>query len=282
MSVQIWLDERWQPADTPVVSATDGSFLFGDTLFESLLVRRGRALLLREHLDRLELSARLCQFPFDRAATASMVSVALAQSPLQTARLRLTLSRGDFAGLSFPDQPSRALLTLAPYVELTEEQRQTGWRAVSAPNQRVNPLSHLPQMKLGNYADCLYAFNHARSCGADEALFFTPEGQLLEGSISNILLVKDGQLRTPQLGSLVLAGVIRRQLLSIAEEMALEAVETELQEAELFAADEVLLCNSLMLIMPLAELDGRPLPRGERWRELLQSLEKQAAQESDE
>ncbi|HKI50555.1 MAG TPA: aminotransferase class IV [Geothermobacteraceae bacterium] len=282
MSLLVWQDGRWQSAETPLVSAVDGGFLYGDTLFESLPVRDGRALFLREHLDRLELSARLSQFPFDRSAITALLREALAQSPFASGRLRLTLSRGEFQGLTFPTGASRPLLTVAPYSESTPAQREQGWRAVSAPNQRVNPLSHLPQLKRGSYADCLYAFNHARSCGADEALFFTPEGQLLEGSISNILLVKDGQLRTPQLGSLVLAGVIRRQLLSIAEEMALEAVETELQEAELFAADEVLLCNSLMLIMPLAELDGRPLPRGERWRELLQSLEKQAVQESDE
>lgn len=282
MSLQVWLNGHWQPADTPIAAATDGSVLFGDTLFESLLVRAGVALFLREHLDRLELSAHLCEFPFDRAATAGMVTAALAQSPMQTARLRLTLSRGDFAGLSFPDLPSRALLTIAPYREPTLAEREQGWRAVSAPNQRVNPLSHLPQMKRGNYADCLYACNHARSCGADEALFFTPEHQLLEGSISNVLLVRDGQLRTPPLGGLVLAGVIRRQLLSLAENIGLESVETELHEADLFSAEEVLLCNSLMQSMPLVELDGRPLARGERWRELLQLLESQAARESDE
>jgi branched-subunit amino acid aminotransferase/4-amino-4-deoxychorismate lyase len=196
--------------------------------------------------------------------------------PSKSYRLRLTLSRGVFQGLSFPEVNSLPLLTLAPHDEVPDVRRNQGWRAVSAPNQRVNPLSHLPQMKRGNYADCLYAFNHARKCGVDEALFFTPDQLLLEGSISNVFLIRDGQLRTPQLGTLVLAGVIRRQLLNLAESAGLEASEAAIGDADLFLADEVFLCNSLMLMMPLVELDGRPLRRGEEWKVLLEKLAAQA------
>jgi len=282
MSTLVWQENHWRPAETPVITAADGGFLYGDTLFESLLVRAGQPLFLREHLDRLELSAHLSEFPFDRKTIAELVKSSLALSPYATGRLRLTLSRGEFQGLGFPVTASRPLLTLAPHVELTNEQRSTGWRAVGAPNQRVNPLSHLPQMKRGNYADCLYACNHARQCGADEALFFTPERLLLEGSISNVFLVRDGQLRTPHLGGLVLAGVIRKQLLALAGEAGLEAIESEIKETDLFTAEEVLLCNSLMLIVPLVELDGRPLPRGECWRELLANLAIMIAKEQND
>jgi len=274
---RIWLEGAWQRADQPLLSPVDGGWLFGDSLFETLLVRGGRPLLLKLHLDRLELSARLSTIPFDRPGTEQLLTAALEQAPWPTARLRLTLSRGPVQGLTFPAGGAEPLLTLAPYTEPTLEQRAAGWRAVSAPNLRVNPLSHLPQMKRGNYADCLYAFNHARRCGANEALFFTPENRVLEGSISNLFLLRGDRLLTPHLGGLVLAGVIRSRLLQLAGVSGLQAGEAELTEMELFEADELLLCNSLLLVMPLAELDGRPLPRGERWRELLAALEAEIA-----
>lgn len=270
---QVWRDGCWQKAELPLLSPLDGGWLFGDSLFETLLMRGNRPLLLDRHLDRLELSAHLSAMPFDRKSSEALIATALAQTPYPTARLRLTLSRGVSPGLAFPATGAEPLLTIAPYAEPTPEQRTTGWRAVAAPNQRVNPVSHLPQMKRGNYADCLYACNHARSCGADEALFFTPENRVLEGSISNLFLIRGDRLLTPHLGGLVLAGVIRSRLLQLAEGCGLQAGEAELTEAELFDADEVLVCNSLLLIMPLVELDGRPLQRGERWRDLLATLE---------
>lgn len=282
MSLLIWREDRWQPAGAPVITVDDGGFLFGDTLFETLLVRDGKPLFLAEHLDRLELSAHLSAFLFNRAAATALLGQALANIPLAIGRLRLTLSRGACNGLVFPTTPAEIILTLAACAEPTDHQRQTGWRAISAPNQRVNPLSHLPQLKRGNYADCLYAFNHARRCGADEALFSTPEGELLEGSLSNLFLVRAGQLQTPPLGTLVLAGVVRRQLLDIAQSLGLAPVEMRITRADLWHADEVFLSNSLLLLMPLAELDGRPLPRGPAWKALLEQLNARAARDRNE
>ncbi|NIQ95771.1 MAG: aminotransferase, partial [Desulfuromonadales bacterium] len=75
--------------------------------------------------------------------------------------------------------------------------RRQGVACCLAPNRRVNPLSHLPQMKRGNYADCLYAARHARSLGCREALFLDEKHGLLEGATSNLFVVKNGVLRTP-------------------------------------------------------------------------------------
>jgi len=268
---RVWLEGGWQPADRALLSPLDGGWQFGDSLFETLLVHGGSARSLAAHLERLALSARLLAIPFSRGELDSTLQQALPAIPWPTARLRLTLDRGDQAGLVFASG-SRLLLLATAYHEPTAEQREAGLQLVTAPNHRVNPLDHLPQLKRGNYADCLYAWNHARSRGADEALFVTDDGELLEGATSNLFVLRGDKLITPPTGSLVLAGVTRRQLLEQAPHLGLRPRVEPLQRSQLHTCDEVLLTSSLRLVMPAASLDGAPLPRGVRWKRLLAAL----------
>jgi branched-chain amino acid aminotransferase len=167
-----------------------------------------------------------------------------------------------------PDQ-GWFLLTAVPMIELSDNERQLGASCVLAPNQRVNPLSHLPQMKRGNYADCLYAASYAQQKGAREALFIDPQENILEGSTCNIFAVIDNQLVTPPSGSLILAGVMRRQIIETANNAGLRVIEKELPLTALLQADEVFLCNSLIEILPVSVIDGQSCKRGERWQSLL-------------
>jgi branched-chain amino acid aminotransferase len=255
----------------------DGALLFGDSLFETLKARGGRIRFLDEHLDRLQLSARLLHFPLDPDGIRQALQETATRFAAPVARLRLTISRGSFAGLGFPPpEQSHFFITALPYREPESAEREQGVACVFAPNQRVNPLSHLPQMKRGNYADCLYAANFARSRGAREALFRTVDNQVLEGATSNLFILQEGMLLTPPAGELVLAGVMRRQVLQAAGRLGLPAEERPVTVDELFAADEVFLTNALIDTLPVATLEGRPLQRGawaERLRKAVESQE---------
>jgi branched-chain amino acid aminotransferase len=256
------------------VPVDDGTVLFGESLFETMKARRQNLLFLDEHLDRIELAAGLLNFPFSRETIrqALMETAARLESP--ASRLRLTVSRGSFSGLIFPP-PSQGhfIISAIPYREPTQEERLGGIRCVFAPNRRVNPLSHLPQMKRGNYADCLYAANHALSRGAREALFRTDDGLVLEGATSNLFLLRGRTLATPPAGELVLAGIMRRQVLSAAKRSGFAIEEREVSCQELFATDEAFITNSLVELLPIGSLEGRAISRGEASEELRQAVE---------
>ncbi len=260
----------------------DGGFLFGDTLFETLKAHGKKLLFAKEHLDRLELSARLVDFPCDRKGIETALKRTARRLTSPVSRVRLTLTRGSFEGLTFPQpQTARFIIMATPAQEPTDEERQTGISCVIAPNRRVNPLNHLPQMKRGNYADCLYARNHAQSKGAGEALFVTEQGELLEGATSNIFLARDGDLVTPPAGELVLAGILRRKVLVAAQTLGLSAVERTVQAGELETADEVFLTNSLIDLLPVARIEGREIPRGSLWSKLLAEVRGRAEKEQE-
>ena len=269
----VCLDGKFVPHEDAHIAISDGGFLFGETLFETLKAHGNNILLAQRHLERLETSAQLLDFPFDRHQIERSLDQLAAGLTAPTSRIRLTISRGAFTGLTWPSpQAAHFLLTAVPYTELTDAQRQAGAACVFAPNQRVNPLSHLAQMKRGNYADCLYAFNHARAAGAGEALFRDPDRYILEGSTTNVFAVIDDRLITAPPDNLVLDGIMRREVIKTAAELGIQTSERKLHTDELAEADEMFLTNSLIDILPLSSIDGLPIKRGDCWKSLLKTL----------
>ncbi len=274
------LNGRFVEADKAQIACNDGAVLFGDSLFETLKARDAQIEFLDEHLDRLELAARLLHFHYDRPVLRQALQNSARRLAAPLARLRLTLCRGPMSSLALPSgDTGHFFISAGPYQEPDADQRQTGTACVFAPNQRVNPLSHLPQMKRGNYADCLYAADHARRNKAWEALFLTDTDEVLEGATSNLFILKDGQLRTPPTGELVLAGIMRRQALWAARHLNLPATEQPIYKHELLGAEEAFLSNSLVGLLPIARIEGHPLRRGP-WADRLAQVIAVAAADS--
>ncbi len=255
------------------IPSDDGSVLFGDTLFETLKVRDKKILFMDEHLDRLKMSAGLLEIPCDRQKIKGTLERTVPRLTSAVSRLRLILTRGSYQGLEFPPpKAARFMIHAMPATEPTDDERQAGAACVYAPNRRVNPLSHLPQMKRGNYADCLYAAVHARNNDAREALFVTEQNHVIEGATSNLFIIRNASLMTPPAGELVLAGIMRRQVLLAAEQLGIPAQESDFTREELLGAEEAFLTNSLIDVLPIASVAGQPIARGERWRELLEVI----------
>jgi branched-subunit amino acid aminotransferase/4-amino-4-deoxychorismate lyase len=255
------------------IPVDDGAFLFGDTLFETLKARGRTICFLEEHLDRIELAAGLLTFPFSREQTREALLATADRLESAVSRLRLTLSRGSFAGaIPPPSQAGHFVVGAAPYSEPTAEERSAGACCLFAPNRRVNPLSHLPQMKRGSYADCLYAADYARRRGAREALFVTEDGRVLEGATTNLFLLRDNLLVTPPAGEQVLAGIMRRQILIAAERLGLAVEERDVPVAELFEAGEIFITNALIDLLPVASVEGRSVLRGAGSARLLETV----------
>ncbi len=252
------------------VAMTDGSVLFGETLFETMKAYGQTIQLQKEHLDRLEQAAEALNFPYDRPAIESALQELSTRLTSPCSRLRLTLSRGQFNGLDYPPaNQSWFSITAADYQETKDGQWPTPVNCVTAPNQRVNPTSHLPQVKRGNYADCLYARNYAAENKADEAIFVSPEGNVLEGATSNLFIRKNRTLITPPCGNLILNGIIRQQLLQLIPMLDMQVVEQEITLEELKNADEAFITNSLIGIRPIKSINGVQLSEAETWQMLV-------------
>jgi 4-amino-4-deoxychorismate lyase len=248
--------------DRPWLRVDDEAVLRGRAVFETLRVYGGRPFRLPAHLERLARSARVLGLdPPDAAALTGLVAESLDRLEAVDAVLRVVWTAG--ADASRP--VGFALVTALP--EGLERTRAAGIElrslqlAIGATARRTSPWL-LPSVKSTSYAVNIAAQAEARRRGADDALFLSLEGIVLEGPTSNVWFVEDGVLHTPALDLGILAGVTRATLVDVAADADI-AVESGAYELDRLArATEVFMSSSIREVMPVVRLDGTAIAAG--------------------
>jgi branched-chain amino acid aminotransferase len=123
-----------------------------------------------------------------------------------------------------------------------------------------NERSAIAGAKSTSYAENVVALAAAHRAGAHEALLPNTVGNLCEGTGSNVVVERDGELLTPPLSAGALAGITRELLLEWAKDDDLPLREADVPISELPLLDGLLLTSSTRDVQPVAELDGRGLP----------------------
>jgi len=134
-------------------------------------------------------------------------------------------------------------------------------RAIASTIRR-NSQSPLSRLKSTSYLESILARQEAREAGVDEALCLDEKGFLAEGSMSNIFLVADGRLKTPGYDSGILPGITRQTVLELATKLGIDILECNIRLDELFQAQEAFFTGSLIEVMPLTEIEGKPIGSG--------------------
>jgi len=127
---------------------------------------------------------------------------------------------------------------------------------------RRNSRSLLSGIKSINYLDSLVAQSEAVAAGADQAILLNEQGFVAECSTSNIFLVVGGQLLTPSVESGILPGVTREVVLELAQDLGITARVGEIPLNDLLCADEAFMTNSIIEVMPITTVDGKPVGSG--------------------
>lgn len=250
----VYLNGSLQPMAETAINPADPGFLYGAGLFETIRIEKGQALFLSEHLDRLTGSARRLGWPVPATSgLPAALQTTIAANQVTTGCGRLNFFRGS--------QGYHLMFTAQAGIPYTPDDYREGYPAaiVTIPRNQYSPLAGLKTM---NYLENLLALAAARAKGAREALLLNLDGNLAEGSRSNLFLIQKDTLYTPDLASGPLPGLARGRVLSIAAAMGLPVKEKPLKPADLLAAAEAFLTNSLMEIMPLTYVDGRPIGAG--------------------
>ncbi|WP_026819505.1 aminodeoxychorismate lyase [Arthrobacter castelli] len=272
MTVLVFLDpahEHGRIADAghPQLMATDLGATRGDGVFESLLVVRGTPRKLQAHLDRLGHSAE---------------AMKLELPDQQAWRRAITTALDEFAAVEKAAAPE-IVLKLMSTRGVEGSGRPTSWVSVFLPSptaarQREDGIDVLlldrgydstiadraPWLLLGaktlSYAVNMAAIRHASEQGADDVIFTSSDGKVLEGPTATVLVARtrDGtrELVTPRRDSGILPGTTQGALFSAAGQAGWRLGYGPLERADLLDADGVWLVSSIRLLAPVNSIDG--------------------------
>jgi branched-chain amino acid aminotransferase len=269
----VFLNGQFVPEAEATVSVFDRSFLYGDGLFETMLIANGKPFRWAQHLDRLERGAEFLgiKVPFAREALGGFAAELIARNQMPEALLRLTLSRGVGVRGYSPKGANKSamVMTLHPVGTPNSDSASSQpadseigaplrWRARTA-NFHLPANEPLAQFKTCNKLAQILARAEAEAAGADEALLLNTDGFVVEGASSNLFWIERGTVCTPPLASGILAGVTREVVRELCNRLQLPCREATVRPAELAGADAVFLSLSSHGIVALSEIDGTAL-----------------------
>lgn len=225
----------------------DQGFLYGYGVFETIKVAQRKVVFFDDHMERLKQSAlmmglKLNRHPEQIRADCQQI---IKKNEMIRGGLRVTLSKGLKAD---------NLLITARENHYSRQLFEQGVKICTSDGVR-NESSRLVTIKSNNYLENLLILNEARARGFSEAIFYNTQGYLAEGCMTNLFLIKNGQVGTPSRDCGLLAGIIRNRVIQLLKANHIPIEEGHYSQAQLLAADEVFLTNSLMEIMPVQQVD---------------------------
>jgi branched-subunit amino acid aminotransferase/4-amino-4-deoxychorismate lyase len=236
------LNGRLPDAGEARISPLSDGFMFGLGLFETIKVLNGRPVLFSDHFERLRRSV-------DKLGLTFTASAGEMRARCEQCVSANGLGEGSLKIVVFQDTDGPGELIVAREKTYLAEHYDRGFALKTFPGgQREGTLFGLKTLSyLGN----LQAKQVAKEAGCDEALFIDSAGQVLEGSTSNVFVVKGGEVFTPPLDGRILPGIARQrvlQLLKTGRECAISA-------KQFAGADEVFVTNALLGVMPVSAVD---------------------------
>ena len=255
------------------VWSDDRGLLLGDGLFETLLVHNGRPFRLSQHLERMEGGLKRLGVAFPESDIAEGVGAMLLDDIGDGEfALRVTVTRGRGPrGLSTRDgEDPTVIVSLSPLAP-GPEAYETG---VSAGlNQGVwNERAASVGLKTLGYLDAIIEQDRVESAGFDEGIWVNTAGDLVGGNAGNLFVVLPSGIRTPPLGTGALPGITRGLVVELAHRAGIGVDDrSRFGPALLPEATEMFLTNSLRRLVPIVQVEGEAVGRGdpgEVWRSL--------------
>ncbi len=260
---------------TDCLSSMDRGLLYGDGVFETLVVEDGRPRFWLRHIARLHAGCARLGIPHPEENRLLEESLPVI-SGVDRGVLKIIVTRGGggrgyqpAAGVS----PTR-IIQLHPWPDYPETCRGSGVR-VRLCRQRLACNPALAGIKHLNRLEQVIARREWNDPGIMEGLLLDGDDRLAEGTMSNLFLIRNRVLMTPGLVRCGVAGILRTVVMELAARVPMQVQVKALGLDDLWGADEVFLTNSIIGIWPVIAVDGHPFRRGaltQRLQELLAEL----------
>lgn len=263
---KVYVNGKIVPIEDAKISVLDRGLAYGDGAFETLRTYRGKPFQLEAHIKRLLRALKLIRIrPAPSAAQIKLaVLKVLASNKFKETYLKIMVTRGEAKQHGLDPRKGAGRPNL---IVLAEEQKPypkdtftRGWKAVVSSVMRPNTVTS--RIKSLCYLDNVLAKYEAGKTGADEALLLDERGNIAEGTISNIFVVKFQTIYTPPLDAPILAGLTRELVIKLARQSAFRVVEKAITPKELYTADECFITFSGPGVVPVTRIWNKKIGSG--------------------
>ncbi len=267
----IWVNGEFVPWHDAKIHVLTHGLHYGTSVFEGIRAYDGElgtaVFRHREHLERLHESAGmfLMEIPYTVEEMQSATRELIVRNGLKHCYIRPIAMRGyGVMGLNPLEAPVDVVIAVWPWgAYLGEEGKAAGIRAKVSSWRRFGNDALIAHAKTsGQYLNSVLAKIESLKAGYDEAILLDVNGGVSEGSGENLFVVKNGVITEPPPTASVLDGITRRTIHALAAESGLVIESRSIARAELYLADEVFMTGTAAEVVPVREIDDRPVGTG--------------------
>jgi len=262
----VFLNGLFLPLSKACVSVVDRGFSYGDGLFETMRSYDGKIFRLDAHLKRLyqSLDDIYIDVPMTVGEMNSAVGETLVKNGQLDCMIRLTVSRGEQpAGFHIhPEMTPTLVIIVRPLEALPKDWYEQGVKISLFPStaQKVGGLAR--SIKSCSFLSNIIVRELAHRRNSMEGVMIDDQGHVTEGTTSNVFIVKEGTLRTPEINGTILPGITRQAVLDIADRLGIPVALKALTAEDIYHAEEVFITNSRIEILPVRRVDDWSIGEG--------------------
>lgn len=261
----VYLNGELLPVSQAKVSVLDRGFIFGDGCYEVVPVYGRRLFRFDEHMARLARSLAKLRIPnpatrdewLRRCRELVATTAEATGANDQLVYIQLTRGVAPRDHVMPPGLAPTVFMMANPMKPATPEQRHAGVACTTARDFRWERGDIKSISLLGNVMARQMSADH----GATETIMFR-DGHLTEAAASNVWIVHEGALLGPPKSELVLEGIRVELLRELCEDCGIAYNLRPIAEADVHAADEVLLSSATKEVLPVTKIDGEPVGHG--------------------
>ena len=264
MTRTVYVNGDYLPEADAKISIFDRGFLMADGVYEVTSVLDGKLIDFDGHAIRLARSLRELEMtsPVSDADLLAMHRELVRLNGIDQGMIYLQITRGNPGDRSFvfpdPSLPATIVAFTQDIPNLADAPAaKVGFKVISVPDLRWDRVDiKTVQLLYPSMAKMM-----AKKAGVDDS-WFVADGAVTEGTSNNAYIVKGNRIITRQLSTDILHGITRAAVLRFAAEAQFEVEERPFTVAEAQAADEAFSTAASIFVMPVVELDGKPIGTG--------------------
>ena len=243
-----YINDKFVNSNDASVPFSDGGFLYGDGLFETMRFDNRQIFLPLKHLSRLNRGLKLINLTINKTADEllNILKAVIKKNTLDSGIIRLMVTRGitenKIEGYGCPN----IYISIKPFYEIPKNPV----KVVYLDETKYPIIRFTPAIKSMNYLGNMLAKKDADKKGAFEPVFYNDKNLITECAIRNIFYIKNNTLYTPSLDLGILSGVMRETIIEIAKSLNIKTFETHLKVNEIDAMDEAFISSTGIGLLP--------------------------------